>query len=876
VFNHSPSRLVVIPLLILLGFISMFGVVELRRQSNEDQVRLVLSDPIPKMARNLFGASAQAQTALAQYHLLEREDPASWVQASEALKHIETLTDKLLVFLERNEFEFEEHGSIFSIIKEIKTNATQLSQMNGTISKEAWAGIHHHLGSILFLSEKLIAAIDDTHQEETAALFKKIENDEKARAVLAIFVLIGGFIVILSLFDLVYHYKTSADRAKAAEKYNALFAAALQNTRVGVLIRDMRRERFPVVFINKAFTRITGYEFEDLTGESSDFLFGWNTDQVAITAFRRAIHFQETTMLDVLLYKKDGSPFWSEWHLTPLLGDDQKPAYFVSLLNDVSAIKQTQDDLMQAKMLAEHASAVKTTFLAMMSHEIRTPINGILGVLKLLSETGLDPEQKHLLGIASTSSSALHGIINDILDYAKMEAGKIEIYHESFDLRDLVSDIAGLGRTLLGDKKIEIQVDIDAAIPGRVVADIGRIRQILLNLVSNAAKFTETGSIKIRIFPLMQQEIEGKPGFLMRFEVQDTGMGISAEDQTKLFQEFSQIERSFTRRFGGTGLGLAICRRLVTMMKGEMDVESFPGKGSKFWFMLPIQEISAAELEPEIAEAASLACLPAVDLRSIHVLLVEDNDTNRLVAKRYIEKIGLTVDEAVNGLESITKAKAKRYNIILMDVSMPEMDGMMATCQIRALGGHNATVPIVALTAHAMLGDRQLCLAAGMNDYLNKPIDYKELVQTLQRWLRVRLSDFSSGAEEVKKPASVGGAVDYSQFPAFERQVLAVMQRDLGGSAVAEVTRIFLEDSARRMALFERLEAVDDIQDAAHTLKSCSANCGLIQFSKMMADLERACSVHDKAKIAALVADVGPVYETSRAVLEREREKYLN
>lgn len=869
-----------IPLLILFGLIALFGVVELRKMSNEETIRRVFSDPIPSMAHDIYFAAVNVQTALAQFHLSGGKEDGYLQGADEALRRLLAKSAELRRFLETHGYEAEEHADVHDIIIRIESSASEINIDEERVSHQVADVLPDHqkrIETLLNSSENLFRATEITHKEIAERFFKQIEKGEKDRAVVAIFVLIGCFIVMLSLFDLVYHYKRHAERATAAEKYNALFAHALQNTRVGVLIRDMRPAGKPVVFVNKAFTRLTGYEFADLTGESSDFLFGWNTDQAAINAFNRAVHLHETTSIDALLYRKDGSPFWSEWHLTPIMGEDNKVAHFVSIFNDVTAVKQTQEDLMQAKLMAEHASAVKTTFLAMMSHEIRTPINGILGVLKLLGDTPLDSEQRHLLGIAATSSRALHGIINDILDYAKMEAGKVEIFAEPFDLRMLVDDVAGLGRTLVGDKKVDFVVDIEPSVPGRLVGDIGRIRQILLNLVSNASKFTDTGSIRIRVYPLMQQEIEGRPGFLMRFEVQDTGMGIGADDQAKLFQEFSQIERSFTRRFGGTGLGLAICRRLVTLMKGEIDVESMPGKGSKFWFMIPIQEVSATEIEEVCNQQADGAGISQEDRSKIKVLLVEDNETNRLVACKYISKIGFSVDEAVNGIEAIQKAKQTRYDIILMDISMPEMDGMMATCQIRALGDHNATVPVVALTAHAMQGDRQLCLAAGMNDYLNKPLEYLGLVQIFERWLRLKIETniqlersaqqtTDRQAEEAKTNAVL----------LFDDKVLEVMQHDLGSAAVAEVTRVFLEDSQRRMSELSISSRTQHIQDTAHILKSCSANCGLIQFSRLMADIERAATNNDRVTVDGLLQHAFDIYKASKDALQTEREKFIN
>jgi signal transduction histidine kinase/CheY-like chemotaxis protein/HPt (histidine-containing phosphotransfer) domain-containing protein len=578
----------------------------------------------------------------------------------------------------------------------------------------------------------------------------------------------------------------------------------------------------------------------------------------------------------MMVYRKDGSPFWSEWHLSPIVGEGGEIKYFVSLFSDMTTFRQAQEDLLQAKKLAEKASAVKTNFLAMMSHEIRTPINGIQGVLKLISETQLDAEQQHFLTIAISSSQALHRIINDILDYAKMEAGKVEIFNEPFLLQNLTQEVMALAGPMLGNREVELGVDLEAGLPPCFVGDSGRIRQILLNLVNNAIKFTEAGSIRVRIVPLLGQDVNGKPGMLVRFEVQDTGIGIAAAEQAKLFKEFSQVDRSYTRRFGGTGLGLAICKRLVVMQGGEIGVESQPGKGSRFWFMLPLQICEESESlsfgqTTNVGQADFSGQAP----ENFTILLVEDNDTNRLVAGRYLEKAGFKVEEAVNGIQAVDKAKAKDYDLILMDVSMPEMDGMLATCHIRADGGHNAKVPIVALTAHVMAGDRDLCLEVGMNDYLNKPIEYPELLKVLGRWLRLNIAGASSSkivASPARKEEQESATGD---LPDFDSHPLERMKEDLGGNAVRQVTDTFLKDAPSRVQKLTD-PSMEIVRDNAHTLKSSSANCGLARFAALMMNLEKAAASRDEILVAELQAKALGVFEAGIDALQKQRDAFMD
>ncbi len=707
-------------------------------------------------------------------------------------------------------------------------------------------------------------------------LFGYWDDNNNLRGLLLLLVLVGNFALIVALSDTLYQQKQAFLRTRAAEKNNALFAAALQSTRVGVLIRDMIKPNKPIVFVNEAFTKLTGYSFEEVCDKKPGFLLGWNTDLVSQTAFERAMEAHESAALELLLYRKDGSPFWSEWNLSPFLDKEGRSGYYVSFFTDISAIKQTQEELIQAKAMAEQAAAVKTSFLAMMSHEIRTPLNGVLGVLKLLKETTLDDEQRHLVSMANTSSSVLHGIINDILDYAKMEAGKIDIIPEPLSISALLEEITMFAGSLLGEKKITLESSCAADVAPRVLGDGGRLRQLLLNLLSNAIKFTDEGVISLRVVAMMPQKIDGQEGQLLRFEVQDSGIGIGLLDQQKLFQEFNQIERSYTRRFGGTGLGLAICRRLVTLMKGEIGVESQQGKGSKFWFMLPLP--LAPKDERCVAKKEVERPLPIKPhyAREYWILLVEDNEINRLIANRYLQKIGLQVDEAHHGLQALERAKAKNYDLIFMDVSMPVMDGLEATRCIRALGGHNEKVPIVALTAHAMDEDREMCMAAGMNDYLSKPLECRRFHAVIERWLQLdsqcHEEEERGGVSVPSSPAAKGAGL--SDPLLFDPKVLERMKQDLGREAVALVTKTFLDDSVKRIVLFKEQDH-GLIQETAHTLKSCSASCGLMRLSHLMTDLEKAARDRDADKLQTLLPVVADIYALSRSRLEKEREIFM-
>ncbi|MBH0201742.1 MAG: PAS domain S-box protein [Nitrospira sp.] len=665
-----------------------------------------------------------------------------------------------------------------------------------------------------------------------------------------------------------------ADRRKveqALRTSEGRLMTTVQSTNIGIWDWDLNTNN---VYLSPEWKRQLGYEDHELGNTFQEWEGRIHPDDHdrALSIITSYVSEGESQLeIEHRLRHKDGSYRWILARGTLIKSEAELSTRIVGIHLDVTDRKAAEEQLRQAKESAEAASQAKSQFLANMSHEIRTPMNGVLGMAELLLRCTLGDKERHLTESIHRSGSVLLAIINDILDFSKIEAGKLELEAIPFEIRRTIQEVVDLATPEVQKKHLKLSWHIASDIPAHLLGDPTRLRQIIVNLIGNAVKFTEQGGIEVAVSLASQRgELYG-----LLVTVRDTGIGIPPEAQAHIFAAFSQADGSTTRKYGGTGLGLAIVKQLVTLMGGHVELQSAPGEGSTFRFHVYFKRCDPVRMSLLLSteESSSIAetfVHPARRSEPVRILLVEDNPVNREVACGMLETLNLRIDTAENGREAMAAAEATEYSLIFMDCQMPEMDGFTATRLIREqeagkaqqspIGAERSIphVPIVAFTAHAMQGDREACLAAGMDDYLTKPFTFSQLEQMLTRWVSKKRpvqvdgagaspsvplrrsgnhpQDVSQQAEARKDQNVEPAIIDQSALAA-----IRAVQRPGQPDIVTRILTQYMDSSPEivdriRRAVLSRDAA--DLRAAAHRLKSSSAQLGATAVAADCRDLE--------------------------------------
>jgi PAS domain S-box-containing protein len=652
-----------------------------------------------------------------------------------------------------------------------------------------------------------------------------------------------------------------------------------------VVIRDKEGK---IEWVNEGFTKLCGYYLEDVKNTFGEILQSGNGEYFSNQGmyYSRVVKEKIPVSFENMNYAKDGKGFWTITTLTPVLGKDNEVERIIAIDSDITLRRQMEEELLQANKIAEHSlmkgnkaltelmiakkqveesMKVKEQFLANMSHEIRTPMNAIVGFTSLLLKTPISIDQRQYIDAIKTSGENLLVIINDILDFSKIQSGKINFEQIELQLSTGMSSLTEMMLPKSVEKNIKLSTKIDKRIHDYLIGDPTRLNQILVNLVGNAIKFTERGEIRIAVDLLEETEEAVK----LKFSVSDTGIGIAKEKLNSIFEGFTQATNDTTRKYGGTGLGLSIVKQLVELQGGTIQVESHPGKGSVFSFNLSFKKNHRKREQNNGFSREEEFDLSL--LRGLKVLLVEDNVLNQVLARKVLSDWEWEVDVADNGLVAIEKMARNDFDLILMDIQLPEMDGYEATRYIRKkLSDPKRNIPIIAMTAHAIAGEAEKCFLAGMNEYVSKPFDPRDLYTKIAQVLNNRAELIK--AQKTTKPTKV-----MSNHTTVKNTDLEYLRQLSNGSKefIVQMISIFQEQTPQAIQTLEQSLVKQDwiaLRATAHKMKPSFGFMGIKSLKELIVNLEE--EAEKGANPEGMREKIATIREVcNQAIVELEQEK---
>ena len=627
------------------------------------------------------------------------------------------------------------------------------------------------------------------------------------------------------------------------------------------MIFSLAVEDGSITSLNPAFERLTGWSCETWINKPFTSLSHPEDVPRAIAHIHQAILGEAIPPFELRILTRSGKNRSAEFIVTPHRDERRVVRFILGIARDITDRKRAEQDLRAAKEAAEMASLAKSEFLANMSHEIRTPMNGFIGMTGLLLETQLGQQQRDFVETIRSSGETLLTLINDILDFSKIESGKLDLENHPFDLRACITGSLDLVAARAAEKGLALRADFSESCPESLVGDVTRVRQILVNLLNNSVKFTAEGEVVVAVdaTPLASGLHR------LQVSVRDTGVGIPPDRVDLIFESFSQADTSTTRKFGGTGLGLSITKHLVELMDGRIWVESQVGEGSTFHFTIQTR-LPLGDEKPRGDERTRRGATVDRNLAQrlpLRILVADDNVINQKVAILLLENMGYRADLAADGLEVLAALERQRYDIVLMDVQMPELDGLETTRRIHAELPPVQWPKIIAVTAGAMRGDREKCFAAGMDDYVSKPVQADDLQAALERCMNVEVEEGAASTESAAAPSSDGASESTAagglseaaatsapepvrapgtavETPSVNLNVLTNLHR-VKPAVVTELIDNFLSSADERIAAIRGAVGQSDgaeLRKAAHSLKGSSGTLGVMRMATLCAELE--------------------------------------